>query len=661
MIKDNAQAKLEAAVGAGVIDEEEETLDKALSSFRLLSDNAIPIPPTIGDRFATLFDEGVRMLDSIHQDWKHNIAMFNNEEALHSQLPLENLVRTTVESLVDFTYMKNPTVEMTATTEEVRPLAKVLEKLLNAVINKKTLPGINLRPKILRQIIYAHLTNFGILELTWQGEKGSIEQLLEINDKVKEKIKTEQDPEVSAPLYELLDIVQRELDVRRHVGIGVRSRSPFSLILDPNGQELDLSDHKWLMFRDNLNVNHIKAEYMQWNEEEQKYFFKYNPNVEFDTSAGPVHSKESVETDIINSIMPDVDDEHARLRSKDTIAVVWVYDKTTRLKYLYMEGRWDIPLWVYEDEMGLSRFFPFFVLAFSTSLNTVIQPGEVSHYTGFQHEINQINKQMSRVRNRGFNKYLYNSTVVDPEEAKKIFDFVDSTNSKVEAIGVKLRSEDVKLNEILEPFKMPSTQFAEIFNTKELREAHERTTRVSPAMRGSEFKTNTTNQAIATYNDASSNRLEGLTGKIELTTEDVLWALCELMVSKMSPEQVSQILTPKEAKDFYPMSVEEFNTKHELVLAAGSIEKPNSQTKKQEAVQIIQMLGQFGTAAPRTVLSLVTRLLKSAFSKSLVTEEDLNTLKQEGLAAMQKGISTQQQQQPGAPQPQQPRPKGPQQ
>ena len=61
------------------------------------------------------------------------------------------------------------------------------------------------------------------------------------------------------------------------------------------------------------------------------------------------------------------------------------------------------------------------------------------------------------------------------------------------------------------------------------------------------------------------------------------------------------------------------------------------------------MLGQFGTAAPRTVLSLVTRLLRSAFSKSLVTDKDLQHLEEEGLAAMQKGVSTQgsqEQQQP---------------
>jgi hypothetical protein len=66
------------------------------------------------------------------------------------------------------------------------------------------------------------------------------------------------------------------------------------------------------------------------------------------------------------------------------------------------------------------------------------------------------------------------------------------------------------------------------------------------------------------------------------------------------------------------------------------------------------MLGQFGTAAPRTVLGIVTKLLRQVFSRKLVTDKDLQVLEEEGQAAMQKGISTAEPNQP--PQPQQPQP-----
>jgi hypothetical protein len=120
----------------------------------------------------------------------------------------------------------------------------------------------------------------------------------------------------------------------------------------------------------------------------------------------------------------------------------------------------------------------------------------------------------------------------------------------------------------------------------------------------------------------------------------------------MSSAYINRLLSTKDAKKFHNMTIDEFNRSYNLTIAAGSIEKPTSSSKKKEAMQIIQMLGQFGTAAPRTVLSLVTRLLRSAFSRSLVTDEDLEKLEEEGIAAMQKGVTTPQGSQ--GPQPQQP-------
>lgn len=638
------KTKNDVAAEAGVI-EEVESLDNTLSTFRLLSENAIPIPPTIGERFSQFFEDGLKAQKNRHQEWNNNIKTFLNEEGITSTEPYENIVRTTIESLVDFTYMRNPQAEVSTQEDDEKDLSKVIQKILNVVMNKKTLPGVNLRPKVLKQIIFAHLTNMGILELTFQGEKGSIEQVMEVNRLVKEKIKAEEDQEKAAPLYELLDILQRELDVRQNMGIGVKVRSPFSFIFDPNGKELDLSDQKIIMDRDVMRIEHIKAEYTIFDEEQETHYFKYQPDTVLDfgksTATGnQVVSREAVEQDIINQIMPDVDPDQAKLRVQGTLPVVWVYDRTTRLKYLYIEGRWDVPLWVYEDEMQLSRFFPFFILAFSATLNTIMQPGEVAHYISFQNEINKINKQISKLRARAFSKYLYNSDSISAEEIKKLFDMINAANDKVEAIGIKLKDQDRPLSELLEPLKVPSAQFKEVFDKEDLKNALDRATRITDAMRGAQFRTNTTNDAVATYNEFASNRLEGLTDKIELCVEDLLWSMSELVVSQMSTALINRILSTKDAQKFQNMSVEEFNRSYNLTIAAGSIEKPTSTAKKKEAMQIIQMLGQFGTAAPRTVLSLVTRLLRSAFSKNLVTEDDLNKLEQEGLAAMQKGVTT---------------------
>jgi hypothetical protein len=644
--------KQKVAEEAGVL-EAQEQFDKALSEFRLLPENAIPIPPTIGKRFSDFYEASLRVMEKRHRDWTKNIKLFLNEEAATATSPEENLVRTTIESLVDYTYMRNPQAEVSSIIAADKELSIVLQKLLHLLINKKTLPGINLRPKVLKQIIFAHLTNFGILELTYQDKKGSLQQVLEINEQVKQRIKETTDADEANPLYELLDILQRELDVRKSVGIGVRVRSPFSLLIDPNCQELDLSDCKIIMDRDYMKIDHIIAEYMIYDAEQNTRFFRYKPDVEFATksSTNDANIKAVVEADIVNQLMPDVDNDQAKLRLENTMPVVWVYDRTTRLKYLYLEGRWDVPLWVYEDEMQLSRFYPFFLLAFSASLNSVIQAGEVSHYISFQEEINKINKQTSLLRARGFTKYLYNASLIDKGEVERLFDAIEINSTKLQAIGIKVKDNEKPLSELLEPLKVPSAQFKELFDKRDLKEALDRTTRITDAMRGAQFRTNTTNDAVETYNEFAGNRLEGLTDKIELCVEELLWSMCELIVSKMGSEEINMLLTTEDAKKFRPMSVTEFNAKHHLTIAAGSTEKPTSNAKKKEAAQIIQMLTQFGTTAPRTVLTVVTRLLRSAFSRNLVTDDDLTKLEQEGVAAMQKGISTQAQ--PGQPAPQQ--------
>ncbi|HEY6019732.1 MAG TPA: hypothetical protein VIY48_07470, partial [Candidatus Paceibacterota bacterium] len=73
---------------------------------------------------------------------------------------------------------------------------------------------------------------------------------------------------------------------------------------------------------------------------------------------------------------------------------------------------------------------------------------------------------------------------------------------------------------------------------------------------------------------------------------------------------------------------------------AGTTEKPNSQFKKKEAVQIAQAMGQFASAAPITSMSIMLKVLEQAFTEVDIQPEDWDNLKKEAQANAQKGIST---------------------
>ena len=645
------EAKSDLAMELGAIPQEEISLDEQLVNFRLLAENAIPIPPTTGERFAEFFEDNLKRMKEFHIRWKAAIEAYNltgsYEQTNKGEVPQENFVRIVVESLIDFTYMRNPQGEFTSTDPEGKDLANVVTKAVTALVNKRAFPGLNLKPKLEKQIMFAHLTNLGLLKLEYQSPKGSIEEVLEVLEKTRVKIKEENDPEKAGKLYALLDILQRELEVRRHSGISLRFVSPFAMVVGPEADDYDFSSSQLLMERELIREDFIKAEYMIFNEEDNSYKYRYDQNTLLATTAENKNvTAASTAEQILNDLLPDMDDLQKQTIAKGKVPCVWVYDRTTRLKYLYIEGNWQTPLWVYEDEMLLSRFFPFFALGFTRPLQSIIQDGEVSRYIAHQHQLNNINVEIAAVRRAAFNTFLYDSSAIDRIEVEKIFKEIDTPSRQKKAIGVKLKDNEKGLDQILVPLKMPFAQFTEIFNKDELLKSLDRASRISDAQKGAEFRTNTTNKAIDTYNEYASNRIEGLTDRIEDNVESVFWSIAELVVSKFDDKAIAKLLNLDDAAKFKPMSVEDFNSRYNLVVASGSTEKPTSMAKKKEASQIIQMLGQFGTAAPRTVLSVVAKLLRAAFSRSLVTDKDLEMLEKEGAANMQKGISAPQAQQP---------------
>jgi DNA-binding PadR family transcriptional regulator len=657
---DTENERVNVAESLGVITSERDP-EQVISESRLLSENAIPIGATVGHTYATRFADGVRAQQTIHSDWKEAIKEFTSVGAYEgaddqNAAPEENVIRTTVETLVDFSYMRNPSAEISSQDEKGQPLAALLGAALPVLMNKKANLGLNLRPKVVKQIINAHFTNFGVLKLGYQPKKGSVEQALETLEAVQQLIKVEKDPETANRYYELLDILQRELEMRREFGMSVSVINPFNIIADPSATETDTSDSKWLMERDQLDEAYIKAEYMKMDENSGTLVYRYDERIGYEAEKRDNPEATATAT-VMEEIFPDLDVDQASLRLKNKLPVVWVYDRVTRLVILYLEGRWETPLWVYKDELKLSRFFPHFILSFSSPINSITQRGEVSHYIRFQQEINNINKQASAARKAAFSIILYDSNTVDSKEVDRVLKEVTRSTGELKAIGIKLKDKDKGVDGMLAPFKMPALQFMEMFDKSGLKEAITSASRVGDAMRGQQFKVNTNTTAVNTYKEQAQTRLEGLTDKIEASVEDLLWSVCEIMVSQFTMEEMQMLVSTKAAEDFVQMSVRDFNLQHSLTIAAGSTEKPTTERKKEEAAGIIQMLGQFGSAAPGTVLSIVSRLLRSAFSRELVTDNDLKLLKEESSAAMQKGVSTGGEQGgPEGPQPPQPTP-----
>jgi hypothetical protein len=143
-------------------------------------------------------------------------------------------------------------------------------------------------------------------------------------------------------------------------------------------------------------------------------------------------------------------------------------------------------------------------------------------------------------------------------------------------------------------------------------------------MRGVEYKTNTTNKAIESYESQTQTRLDEKIDQIEDFIGNIGMGLLELCVSKMPAEMVGALIEDKCGEiwsKMTPMAPQELRSKFSMRMVGGSALKPTSRAKKEEAMQMGQVLGQFGKAVPASILVLM-RVFERAFDEMVITEED---------------------------------------
>jgi hypothetical protein len=553
----------------------------------------------------------------------------------------ENIIRNNIKTMMRTTYMQNPHVEFTDVTSESK-LGECLEYVLDFLMNKKTWPGMNMRAKIRRWIAHGQMTNFGIIRLDYQPMDGSRQEAVNAIQAIEKKLaKTKKKSEIE-DLYAQLEVVHEKLPSLINKGMAVSNVLPNRIIVSKGCTMIDFTDSDFVAEEIDYDRSYIMNKYYIHDEEEGCYYLRANkkittgrtPTNDSDDGTTGAVTKQSIVDTVLNSSPKEIRD----LNLKDTIRCYMYYDKPLRRHYLFSSEQWEHPLYAWEDDMGLSRYFRHFAIAFGEPIESVIQPGEVSFYIGQVNEINRINREAKRIRDAAFNTIVYNKQAVDGKEVAKLVRHLRNPK-QVASFGVST-DPDKKIAEVLEMLVPPPAQAKELYDTTALRSAVDRAANQSEIDRGQQFKTNTTNQQVQYYAQNKQQTSGVLVDTVEEALEDVTWSMTEILISKYTSEDITALVGEKKAADFVQMSVDEFNQSYRMQIAPGSIEKPTSEFKKQEALAIAQALGQVGQAAPGTTMTLMVRMLKTAFSGLVVKDEDWEMLTQEIQANLTKGVST---------------------
>ena len=157
-----------------------------------------------------------------------------------------------------------------------------------------------------------------------------------------------------------------------------------------------------------------------------------------------------------------------------------------------------------------------------------------------------------------------------------------------------------------------------------------------PTMRGEEYKTNTTNMAIQQYGGAKKIiigvRIDNLIAYYIRIAKETL----KLMLDKFNVSDWGKLLGEQDAQFLVENPVSYDMLKFQW--AGDDTVEPTSAMKKQEAVQLAQIMGQFAGATPAITIVML-KLMSRAFNEIVITPQDWEMVFQ--------GIN--QQQQPQAP------------
>jgi hypothetical protein len=631
--------------------------------YKMVGDSARPVSKHMGGLWKSRVQASGSKLEKSGKlsNWAETIRYYKNDQrAGRGDVPAartrsvrinengggesENIVFANTSALVPAIYAKNPSAEVTSNyrddnqeggrDSELEALSTVGERLINTLSSQKASPGINLKPKARKAVVMTTLTNISYLEVGYTKRENSTEQALRDLDNAAAKLANAKDSKEIEEAEGQLIALEEKIDFLRPSGPWVKFRHPKDFRRDTDATESDLSDSKWCAVADYVSTAYINAVFRQKSGNADEWTSIYKPTHVLGISRG-----EAIQDEINSfSLLKENSDyktygynDEETFNKAQRTKVWYVWDKITRRVYMFNDEDWSWPIWVWDDPFNLDTFFPFYPLEFYTDPEDDIGNSEVMYYLDQQDAINENNAEKRKIRKRIMGSIFYNSNVVKDKSA--IEAYVNGTDNRT-AVGINAPT-DTDMSKAFFALLPPSAQFLPLLDNAPYKEAANAVSSVMPVLQGQQFKTNTTNDAIETYNSAQQTRLDEKIDAVEDTIGNILWGVLQLCLQFMSKEEVAIVIGDTDAAIWRNFEADEIRKNFSVRVVGGSSQKPTSRAKKQEAIQMGQVLGQFGNAGGGAVVLLILKVFERAFDELVITKNDwqyLQALIMQGVA-----------------------------
>lgn len=651
-------------VTTGDMTQEEAQAPEYTRLYQVYENSRIPVSKHLGKLWEKRWQEIKQFYDNedLFDRWDEVIRYYQNDQistanrrgdlgnmsrrrGADKSYTTENIVFANVSALLPSTYAKNPDISITSTKkdEASQSQAKLFERLLDTLIKRKTAPGINLKPKARKLVTATMLTNIAYLDLSYTLKQNSSEQAIEEIEKLSKELAEAKDTKTIMEIEGKLLALEQNIALLAPPGPKVKFRMPYEVFVDPTIYESDTSDASYMIVADYIRTDYLRAMYGRKNDDGE-YMSIFQPTHVL--KANRSDGEDMDNSDNFTLLGENYEHEkygynNAQEFEYNCRTLVWtVWDKTTRRVYMFNSSDWTWPIWVWDDPYKLSRFFPIFPLTFYCDPEDPFARSEVMYYLDQQDEINRANNERARMRHWAMTKVFVNSTLI--KDVNTVYNFLtEKGDDKIHGIPLP---ENARISDAIGAFPAPSTQFAELFDTRPLYEGINRLSSVTPIMQNVQYKTNTTNKAIESYESSTQTRLDEKIDAIEELLGDLGRALLEMCIQFMTTKEVTDLLGAEFVAEcggwFENRNVDEFNQNFNFEIVGGSTLKPTAKVKKEQALQLGQILGQFANAAPMAIVVML-RALERAFGDDVtITDAEWKAIIMSIQQQMQRGTGS---------------------
>ena len=611
------------------------------SLYKMVAGNKIAISKKEGSLWKNRLDVSRSVTKDLRESWSNIINAYKGEDQPseddqkkrlrmdEQNKTFENLVWANTNGISRETVMKLPHIEITCDNAEDEPISKAYEHIINNYMGQIGNCGLNCKEKLQKADICAQLTNRGIWRLDWVDKMNTDlirDEISKLEGELAECKTTEKIKDIEGKLYAL----NQKLDGSGFDGAQITLIDPRNLYIDPNSQLESGLDADWMI--------------------EERMEYEYILKAKYGTSDGTVYAgdKSQIGNDgDTEQTKKDNDDddnyvlgEGERTQVKEdrlkTVKTFYVWDKLKKRVYLFQEGMWDYPLWVWNDPLGLKQFFPYYILSYNQSVTDNNMMSEVAYYLPLVNSINKINSQIDKARDRAFNV-----TLVDRNARIEEKDLQNMTNGKPGYVQINIR-EGMELSKVVTGMPTPGTESQLLMDKSGLYSMIGKLSSADALTRGEEYKTNTTNGAIQQYTQSKKVIIGIKVDKLISFYLRIAKDILSLCLEKFDMDDLLKFANTQDAQLVNERKIDVFGP--DLKFTGDDTIEPTSAAKKQEALQLTQLMGQFAGASP-AVVPVVLKMLSRAFNEMVITDQDWDMIMQGFEQQQQQAMMQQQMQQ----------------